>query len=79
MLNRVLPVLRLAQKKSNAIFLGQIICFTYREITRKIFKWANYFSYNTKTDAICHGKKLRMHSYTQILTHFSAIKLLLSG
>ena len=66
-------------EKSNAIFLGQIICFTHREITPKIFKSANYFSYNTKIDVICHTKKPRMHAFIRILSNFSAIELLLSG
>ena len=79
MLNPVLPVLRLAQKKNNAIFLGQIVRFTHREIMPKIFKCANYFSYNIKIDVICHAKKPRTHASIRILTNFLAIKLLLLG
>ena len=76
MLNHVLPVLILARKKSNSLFLGQIVRFTHREITPKIFKCANYFSYNTKINTICHVNKQRTHAYIRILTIFSGIKLL---
>ena len=52
-------------KKSNALFLGQIVHFTHREITPKIFKCAylNYLSYNTKINATCHTKKPRTYAY----------------
>ena len=66
MLNCVLPVLRLAQKKDNVLFLGQIIWFSHRGITPKIFKCANYYSYCTKIDAIRHVNKPRTHEYIQI-------------
>ena len=64
------------EKKSNAMFLGQIVSFTHREITPKIFKCANCFSYDTKIDAISHMNKPRIHAYIQIFAKFSAIKLL---
>ena len=78
MLNRVLPVLILARKKSNALdlSLGQIVRFTHLEITPKISKCAKYFSYDTNRDAICHVNKPRMHAYIRILTIFGGIKLL---
>ena len=76
MLNRVLSVLRLARKKSYALFLRQIVRFSHREITPKIFKCTLYFSNDTKIDAICNVNKLRMHEYILISTNFSAIKLL---
>ena len=76
MLNRVLPVLRLARKKGNALFLGQIVRFTHLEITPKIFKCANYFSYDTKIDAICHMNQPRAHANIRILNNFLAVKSL---
>ena len=76
MLNCVLPVLRLARKKSNALFLGQFIHFTHHEITQKIFKCANYFFYDTKIDAICHVNQPRAHANIRILTNFLAVKSL---
>ena len=75
----LIRVLRLASKKSIALFLGQNVRFTHREITQKLFKCTNCLSYDTKIDAICHVNKLRMHAYIRILTKFSAIKLLFSG
>ena len=53
MLSHVLPVLRLAKKKRNALFLGQIVHFTHHEIRPKIFKCAYYISYDTKINANC--------------------------
>ena len=64
MLSHVLPVLRLARKKSNALFLGQIVQFTHREITPKIFKCANYVSYETQSIPIVkRTKPEHMHTY----------------
>ena len=74
MLNHVLPVLRLTRKKSNALFWGQNICFTYHEITPKFFKCT--VLYDTKINAISHMYKPRMYAYIRVLTSFSAIKLL---
>ena len=50
MLNRVLPMLRLARNKSTGLFLGQIVRLSHCEITLKISKcatWCNWISYDT--------------------------------
>ena len=70
MLSHVLPVLRLARKKSNALFLGQIVHFTHREITPKIFKCANYVSYETKSTPIVKRTKPE-HIHTDIIQIFT--------
>ena len=74
LLNHVLPMPRLARKKSNVLFLGQIVHFTHSEITPKIFKCASCISNDTKIDAICHVNKPRTHAYIQILSKFSPLK-----